>query len=65
MSVCWGGGGLGWGLMQSKATGDAGNDEHALWENEAVKSATAEPASLYRQISQRWTLGHLPCDVSS
>lgn len=51
--------------MQSKATGDAGNDEHALWENEAVKSATAEPASLYRQISRRWTLGHLPCDVSS
>lgn len=34
-------------------------------ESHAVKMTAAEPASLYMQISQQWTLGHLPCDVNS
>lgn len=49
----------------AEATGEAGDDKPALWENYAVKNAAAVPASLYRQISQQWPLGHLPCDVNS
>lgn len=32
---------------EAEATGDAGNDELALWENDAVKNVAAEAASLY------------------
>ena len=49
---------------EAEATGNAGNDELALWENDAVKNAAAEAASLYGQSSQQCTLGHLPCDVN-
>lgn len=48
-----------------EATGDSGNDEPALWKNDDTKNTAAEPASLYRQISRQWTLGHIPCDVNS
>lgn len=46
-----------------EATGDAGSDEAALWENDAVKEL--QLSLLHREGKFASTLGHFPCDKYS